>query len=360
MCRLTSVENELPARGTRRAGEAVRWGTQFPEDAMRPVRVLIVALIVVAASAAAAILVADQAPAAPAPSPAEAANTAAQAAANAAVPRVALEPGLSEVPDYNQFKGEAPAVNVPDGFTPIFNGKDLSGWHISKTARHGHTPDFRVVHGVIAGTQQPWGHGGLLITDKKYRNFEMTLEVKPDWGCDSGIFFRTTETGIAYQITMDYLGNGNGGLARMIAEGGISLGGNRAGGAGRAGAGAGAAAGAAAGAGAGRGGANNAAPAGAPAQGAAAAPAAPQPPSAASLAWKREAWNLVRVRVEGVAPKLTVWINGQLVNEQQDTENHAFGGMVEGPIALQVHGGSDRWTPAGYWRWRNLGIKELP
>ena len=38
----------------------------------------------------------------------------------------------------------------------------------------------------------------------------------------------------------------------------------------------------------------------------------------------------------------------------------AFGGMVEGPIALQIHGGSERWQPAGYWRWRNVGIKELP
>ena len=29
------------------------------------------------------------------------------------------------------------------------------------------------------------------------------MEVKPDWGNDSGIFFRTTETGAAYQITLD-------------------------------------------------------------------------------------------------------------------------------------------------------------
>jgi hypothetical protein len=319
---------------------------------MHPVRVFAIGFVG-AASVAATVLVAGQAPPVPAPSPAEAANAAAQTAANAAVPRVALEPGLSEVPDYNQFKGAPPVVNIPEGFTPIFNGKDLSGWHISKTARHGYTPDFRVVHGVVVGTQQPWGHGGLLITDKKYRNFEMTLEVKPDWGCDSGIFFRTTETGIAYQITMDYLGNGNGGLARMIAEGGISLGGNRAGAAGRAGG----AAGRGTAAGGGRG--NNAASAGAPAPAAGATPA-PQQPSAASLAWKREAWNLVRIRVEGEAPKLTVWINGQLVNEQQDTANHAFGGMIDGPIALQVHGGSERWTPAGFWRWRNIGIKELP
>ena len=57
---------------------------------------------------------------------------------------------------------------VPEGFTPIFNGKDLSGWHISKTNHHGTTPDYRVVHGIIVGNQQPIGQGGILLTDRKY------------------------------------------------------------------------------------------------------------------------------------------------------------------------------------------------
>ena len=237
------------------------------------------------------------------------------------VPTITLGPGLTPVPNYNEVMVPDPPPQVPDGFVPLFNGKDLSGWHISKTARHGHTPEFRVVHGVLVGTQHPYAQGGMLVTDKKYRNFELTLEAKPDWGCDSGIFFRTTETGTAYQITMDYLGNGNGNIGRLIGEGGISL----------AGSGRGAATGSVSGT-----------------------------PSPASQAWKREDWNLIRVRVDGVAPKVTVWINNQLVNEQQDPVNHAPDGMVEGPIALQVHGGTERWVPGGFWRWRNIGIKELP
>ena len=33
-------------------------------------------------------------------------------------------------------------------------------------------------------------------------------------------------------------------------------------------------------------------------------------------------------------------------------------GVLEGPIAIQMHGGT-RWAQAGFWRWRNIGIKEL-
>ncbi len=235
------------------------------------------------------------------------------------VPTITLAPGLTPVPEYNKVSVPDPPTQIPDGFVPIFNGKDLTGWHVSKTARHGHTPEFRVVHGILVGTQHPYAQGGMLVTDKKYRNFELTLEAKPDWGCDSGIFFRATESGAAYQITMDYLGSGNGSLGRLIGEGGISLGGRGGGGGGT-----------------------------------------PGLTNAASQAWKREDWNVVRVRVEGVAPKVSVWINSQLVTEQQESENHAPDGMIEGPIVLQIHGGTERWVPGGFWRWRNIGIKELP
>ena len=77
-------------------------------------------------------------------------------------------------------------------------------------------------------------------------------------------------------------------------------------------------------------------------------------------AWKREDWNTVRVRVAGDVPHATVWINGQQISDATDTENHALDGMIEGPIAIQIHGGTVRWQPGGFWRWRNLAIKELP
>src|SRR6476469_8065473 len=31
---------------------------------------------------------------------------------------------------------DPPAVKVPDGFAPIFNGRTLAGWHVSRTNHH--------------------------------------------------------------------------------------------------------------------------------------------------------------------------------------------------------------------------------
>jgi hypothetical protein len=241
---------------------------------------------------------------------------------------------------------EPPAPFVPEGFTAIFNGRDLTGWHISTTNHHGTTPAYRVMHGVIVGTQNPLGQGGILLTDRKYKNLELYVEVKPDYGCDSGLFFRSSEAGEAYQVTMDYLpGGGMGGIygERLTGVGGR---GNARG--------------------AGRGAAATTPPA---------PPATPPPPpvvggiplgsatpqgtAAWMKAWKREDWNVVRVRFVGEVPHITVWINDQQITDFTDTANHAAGGITEGPIAIQVHGGN-RWVPGGLWRWRTIAVKELP
>ena len=76
-------------------------------------------------------------------------------------------------------------------------------------------------------------------------------------------------------------------------------------------------------------------------------------------AWTRDDWNTVRIRVQGEVPRATVWINDTLVSDAVDAANHAVGGIVEGRIALQIHGGTARWQPAGFWRWRNIGIRKL-
>jgi hypothetical protein len=241
---------------------------------------------------------------------------------------------------------ETPAPKVPDGFTPIFNGQNLTGWHASRTNIHGTTPDFFVLDGAIVGTQSPYGGGGILLTDKSYKNFEFYMEAKPDYGCDSGVFFRSTEAGHAYQVTMDYLPGGSMGalILEQIAtpgRGGVA---GASGGRGPAGA-------------SGRGGFGRGGPpvvGGIPL-----GSTTPNGEAAWMKVWKREAWNTFRLRVEGDIPHVQVWINDQLVTDAHETTNRAEGGIVEGPIAIQMHGGT-RWVQAGFWRWRNIGIKELP
>ena len=206
-----------------------------------------------------------------------------------------------------------PGPKVPDGFTPIFNGKDLTGWHISRTNHHGTTPDYRVVNGNIVGTQNPPGKGGILLTDKKYKNFEVYMEIKPDWGCDSGLFLRSNEKGDAYQVTLDYLPGGS--MGGIYGEGLKDVqGGGRV--------------------------------------------------KPWADVWKRENWNTVRARIEGDVPHIMVWINDQLVTDYTDTANHAADGATDGMIAIQMHfSDADkvrRWADGGFWRWRVIAVKELP
>ena len=129
--------------------------------------------------------------------------------------RVSAQAGERGATQPAAAQGDAadPGARIPDGFTPIFNGKDLTGWHVSKTNHHGTTPDYHVLHGLIVGTQNPRGQGGILLTDRKYKNVEVYMEIKPDWGCDSGLFLRSNEAGEAYQVTLDHLpGGGMGGI----------------------------------------------------------------------------------------------------------------------------------------------------
>jgi hypothetical protein len=248
-----------------------------------------------------------------------------------------------------------PKPVVPAGFTALFNGESLAGWHISKTNHHGTTPDYHVLHGMIVATQKPLGRGGILLTDKKYKNVELYMEVKPDYGCDSGLFFRSNEAGDAYQVTMDYLPGGS--IGGIYGEGLEGVG--AAATAATSPRGAAAARGAAVGATGGAVPTANAAPDTQVAGGIPLGSTTAQGDAPWMKAWKREDWNKVRVRIAGDIPHITVWINDQQVTDFTDTANHAKDGITEGSIAIQVHGGT-RWVPGGFWRWRTIAVKELP
>jgi hypothetical protein len=151
------------------------------------------------------------------------------------------------------------------------------------------------------------GDGGIVLTDRKYRDFEISLDLNPDYGCDSGLFLRSNEKGEAYQVLIDYLDGGA--VGGVYGEGLKNV-------------------------------------------------ATYVPPEWHEV-WKNNQWNHLRARIEGEVPHIQVWLNGIKVTDWRDTANHLPGGATDGMIALQVHGGN-RWIPGGKHRFRNIVIRELP
>ncbi len=209
---------------------------------------------------------------------------------------------------------------IPAGFTPIFNGRDLAGWHPSRTSHHGTVPDVRVEDGAIVLRQHPYGQGGLLLTDETYGNFELYVEAKPDWGTNGGIFFRSAESGTAYQIEL--VGGGLPGTGNLLGEVLHVTTGARA--------------------------------------------------ARVGDVWKEDDWNAFRLRVTGDAPRVRLWINGEEMYDVQAERNDLIADVTEGRIALQSHWSatsrpipddfdmSASWKPGAAHRYRNIAIRELP
>src|SRR5690242_6054194 len=56
-----------------------------------------------------------------------------------------------------------------------------------------------------------------------------------------------------------------------------------------------------------------------------------------STTWKTDDWNSVRIRLDGDAPHITIWINGVQTGDVQEPRNDQIGGVVGGHIGLQLH-----------------------
>jgi len=213
--------------------------------------------------------------------------------------------------------GNVQPQEKPEGFTSIFNGTDLKGWHTSRTSHQGTTGYFHVVDGAIVLKQNPYGQGGVLLSDKKYRNFELYVEVQIDSFCNGGIFLRSTESGQAYQIELAVPG-ANGDLfgERMN----ISV---------------------------------------------------PGKAKYIQTIWKNNDWNSLRIRMTGPIPRIALWVNGSLMWDIQQRKNDFIAGATEGMIGFQSHWSAQylptpgsfnmpgAWKPGGAHRFRNIMIKEL-
>ena len=210
-------------------------------------------------------------------------------------------------------------------FVPIFDGKTLAGWHVSAETGHGTGGRWVVQQGAIVGSQDKPGNGGILITDKAYGDFEVALEMRNDFGPDSGLFLRSTEKGEAYQAMIDYHARGN--LMGIYGEGlpgGIAASNFQF-----------------------RESVTDIAPVEGPHP-------LPVKPEAWPAFWKHGEWNELRARIVGNPPQITTWINGTKWMEWTDTERRL---ADRGGIALQVHGGGD--FTKQFVRYRNVRVKEL-
>jgi hypothetical protein len=207
---------------------------------------------------------------------------------------------------------------LPADFTPLFSGKDLAGWHTSRTSHQGTTGNFYVEDGAIVLKQNPYGQGGVLLTDKKFRNFELYVEVKIDSFCNGGIFIRSSESGQAYQVELANPG-GTGSLfgeAMAISKAAHAKG--------------------------------------------------------VEKVWRADDWNAFRIRMTGEVPTITLWINDTLMWEVTEPVNDFTANATSGMIGLQSHwtaqyqptpGGFNMpgaWRPGAAHRFRNVGIRELP
>lgn len=104
------------------------------------------------------------------------------------------------------------AADAPKGFTPLFNGKDLSGWHGWAIHAKGGAPldvaklspedrakkveewtgDAKKHWSVETGELVNDGKGAYLATEKEYGDVELLIEYKTVAGADSGIYLRGT------------------------------------------------------------------------------------------------------------------------------------------------------------------------
>jgi hypothetical protein len=75
-----------------------------------------------------------------------------------------------------------------EALTPIFNGKDLSGWKVPEP-----NPFWRVVDGVLVGESDAAKKGNVLYTSKAYKNFIIETEARWSGEIDSGIMLRQPE-----------------------------------------------------------------------------------------------------------------------------------------------------------------------
>lgn len=210
------------------------------------------------------------------------------------------------------------AVEAPEGFTALFNGKDLTGWRGGSTFDHRKylamtdeqrakqdadwTADMKKHWSVKDGILVNDGHGKYATTTKDYGDFELLLEYKTVAKADSGIYLR----GVPQVQIWDYTDKGKFNIGADKGSGGLWN--NSKGRAGK------------------------------------------DPLILADKPFGQ--WNKFRIVMIGC--RVSVWLNDELVVDHANMENYYDRKRPipsKGPIELQTHGGEISW--------RNIFIRKI-
>jgi hypothetical protein len=174
----------------------------------------------------------------------------------------------------------------------LFNGKNLNGWTV-----HG-TEKWYVEKGELVCESGPDKAYGYLSTDKKYKNFELTLKFKQEANGNSGVFFRSSIEGVkisGWQVEVAPLNMHTGGIYESYGRGWMMQ------------------------------------------------------PQAEDEKWlKQGKWNTMKIRV--LNDQVTTWLNGHQMIDIADSKI----GAANGFIALQIHDGGGIKV-----RWKDIVLKEL-
>ena len=85
------------------------------------------------------------------------------------------------------FAGGFSAPAQKDAFLPLFNDKDMTGWHARRANAHN---AWRVENGELINDLKSGEHGVDLVSDKKFWNFTVRYEYKVPDGSNSGFYLR--------------------------------------------------------------------------------------------------------------------------------------------------------------------------
>ena len=186
----------------------------------------------------------------------------------------------------------ATVANVSFGQKKLFNGKDLKGWTVAGTEK------WYVEKGELICESGPDKAYGYLVSDKSFKNFELTVEFKQESNGNSGVFFHCSIEGTkiaGWQAEVAPLNHDTGGIYESYGRGWLI-----------------------------------------------------KPEAEKQTLLKEGDWNTMKVRMEG--KKVTTWLNGTQMVELTDEKI----GAADGKIALQIHDGGGVKV-----RWRKVEIKEL-